>query len=298
MKDYLSVNEFSKLSGIEKTTLRYWDEIGLFSPAKRDPENHYRYYSPEQMLAVNFITVLSDLHIPLKTIGAMDSERTPESIIRLIEQQEKHLDMEMRRLRECYSVIHARRELINYGIRVHRGFQAVDGIRIDDGADAEGGTAVDENTVAVLRREDLSYVLSPPNEYHKGETFYESYMRFCRQAEELRVNLSYPIGGYHKDIESFSKTPDKPDHFFSVDPTGNRKRAAGEYLIGFARGYYGDFGDLSERMKAYAEENGLTFSGPVYALYLHDEICMKDSTHYLSQVCASITRQEKRGGRL
>ena len=94
MKNFLTVKEFSRLSGIERTTLRYWDEIGLFSPAKRDPENNYRYYSSDQIIMVNFINVLSDLNIPLKTIGEMSGKRTPESIVRLIEQREKELDME------------------------------------------------------------------------------------------------------------------------------------------------------------------------------------------------------------
>ena len=125
MKEFLSIKEFSKLSGIESTTLRYWDDIGLFSPLRRDTENNYRYYTPSQMIAVNFIKILSSLDIPLKTISEIEKVRSPEEIVRLIEQQEKLLDMEMQRLRECYSIIHTRREMINYGIKVLEGFAAV-----------------------------------------------------------------------------------------------------------------------------------------------------------------------------
>ncbi len=88
MKDLLTVNEFSQLSGIEKSTLRYWDEIGLFSPAKRDSDNNYRYYSPEQLIAVHFITVFSELNIPLKTISAVEKARTPETVFEFLKQQE------------------------------------------------------------------------------------------------------------------------------------------------------------------------------------------------------------------
>ena len=288
MKDYLSVNEFSKLSGIGKTTLRYWDEIGLFSPAKRDPENNYRYYSPEQLITVNFITVLSGLSVPLKTISALGQQRTPESVIRLIEQQEKQLDMEMRRLRECYSVIHERLEMIRYGTRVRGGFRAVGGVRIDSDAVTEEGIAVDETQVAVLHREDKMYISGPLNDFKESEAFYEPFMRFCRQAEELRINLNFPIGAYHEDMERFLASPGQPDRFISMDPTGNRKRAAGDYLVGFARGYYGELGDLPERMKAHAENNALTLSGPVYTLYLHDEICIKDPSQYLVQICVKV----------
>jgi len=104
MKDFFSVKEFSRLTGIEASTLRFWDDIGLFCPAKRDPENNYRYYSPPQLIAVNFITVFSRLDVPLKDINALSGGRTPEKIIQMIEQKERLLDMEMRRLRESYSV--------------------------------------------------------------------------------------------------------------------------------------------------------------------------------------------------
>ena len=291
MKDYLSVNEFSKLTGIEKTTLRYWDEIGLFSPVKRDPENNYRYYSPEQLIAVNFITVLSGLNVPLKTIGVLGERRTPESVTRLIEQREKQLDMEMRRLRECYSIIHERLELIRYGTRVCGGFKAVNGVRLDGDAGIDSGTPVDEAKISVLHREDKMYIFGPPNHFRENEAFYEPFMRFCRQAEELRINLNFPVGGYHENMDSFLASPGKPDRFISMDPTGNQKRAEGDYLVGFSRGYYGELGDLPERLKAYAEENALRLSGPVYTIYLHDEICVKDPGQYLAQVCVEAVKR-------
>jgi effector-binding domain-containing protein len=53
-------------------------------------------------------------------------------------------------------------------------------------------------------------------------------------------------------------------------------------------------GDLPERMNAYAEENALTVSGPVYTLYLHDEICIKDPSQYLVQICVAVSNQSPR----
>jgi DNA-binding transcriptional MerR regulator len=272
MKNFLSIKEFSKLSGIESSTLRYWDEIGLFAPIKRDPENDYRYYSPEQIIAVNFIKVLSGLNVPLKVIGEAGKSRTPESIIRLIGQQEKALDAEMRRLQESYAVMHARREMINYGRRVIN------------------GDLVDVDKVSVVRRESMNIVLGPRNEFKKGEGFYEPFMYFCRQAKDLRVNLNFPIGAVHENWEGFVGAPGEPNYFCSVDPSGNDKQASGEYVVGFTRGYYGQFGDLPQRMAKYIEEEGLVVSGLVYVLYLHDEVCIRDPSKYLVQVCVAVAK--------
>ena len=280
MKDLLTVNEFSQLSGIEKSTLRYWDEIGLFSPAKRDSDNNYRYYSPEQLIAVHFITVFSELNIPLKTISAVEKARTPETVFEFLKQQEKQMDMEMKRLRERYSIIHTRSELIWHGLRLNQRFRSV------DEADQQASTGIYVSPV-----DEYTYVIGPPNDFGEDDAFFRPFSRFCQQAEELRINLSFPIGGYHSSPESFFSSPGEPEHFFSMDPTGNRKVASGEYLKGFVRGFYGDLGDLPIRMAAYAEENGLVLSGPVYTVYLHDEICINDPSQYLTQVFVAVSQR-------
>jgi len=268
MKPYMTIKEFSKFTGIETSTLRYWDDIGLFSPAIRNPDNNYRCYTPLQMIAVNFVTVMSDLNVPLKKISEIERERDPDKVIALIDQQEKILDMELSQLRERYSVIHTRRELINYGSKI------------------------DPSTIGVMYREDKAFVLGPKNDFSCGTGFYQPFADFCSKANEYRINLSYPIGGYHVSMDSYLKTPHQPDHFISMDPTGNVRRPAGDYLVGFKRGYYGEMGDLPMRLAAYAQENNLTFTGPVYIFYLHDEICIKDPDQYLAQACVAVSKNK------
>ena len=289
MKKLLTIKEFSNFSGIEQSTLRYWDDIELFSPSKRDPENKYRYYSPEQIITVKFISVLSTLNFPLKAIGGIAGTRTPESIIRLIEEKEKELDMEMKRLSECYSIIHARLELIRYGVRLSSGYKAVNGVRLDNWNDDDEGIDVDESKICVLKRDEKTFILGEPNEYSEDEEWYDAFMRFCHTAPDLRVNLHYPIGGYHDNLNHFIEKPGRPGRFFSLDPTGNKKRPAGDYLIGFKRGYYGDMGDLPDRLSNYARENSLKIHGPVYVLYLYDEVCMTDPSKYLAQISIAVS---------
>ena len=293
MKEFLSIREFSKFSGVSSSTLRYWDEIGLFSPAKRDVENNYRYYTPQQIIAVNFIVVLSSFGISLKTIGEIGKGRTPENVMDLIEQQEKLLNMEMRRLQECYSVIHTRRELINYGRSVMKGFKLVDGARVSGDTSVVGGMVVDLNKVFVMYRDEANFVMGPKNEFKKGEGFYGPFINFCKKAEDLRINLKFPIAGMHDNWGEFIKAPGSPNYFCSMDPAGNSKRGVGKYVVGYTRGYYGQFGDLPERMKKFIEENALTVTGRVYSLYLHDEVCIQDPSKYLVQVSVAVKGRSK-----
>ena len=293
MKEYYSVKEFAKLTGIEASTLRFWDQIGLFSPAKRNPENNYRYYLPDQLITVNFVTVLSSLDIKLKEINEIKGARNPEKLVRLIKQKEKLLDMEMRRLRECYSVIHTRLEMIEYGIAIENGIRMADGIQVNSSDASDKVVTVDENTISVMYRDDMVYNLGPRAEWKDGEEFHNPFIDFCQKANELHINLNFPIGGYHDDWEGFMAAPGKPHHFFSIDPTGNRTRKAGDYVIGFSRGYYGQFGDLSKRMNSYIEANALNVSGPVYVVCLQDEICTMDPSRYLAQACVAVTKKRR-----
>ncbi len=41
----LTIGQFAALHGINKKTLMWYDEIGLFHPSLIHPENGYRYYS-------------------------------------------------------------------------------------------------------------------------------------------------------------------------------------------------------------------------------------------------------------
>ena len=271
MDDILSIQEFSKISGIESSTLRYWDDIGIFTPLKRHPDNNYRYYSTEQLLALNFVTVLSDLEIPLKTIAELRKDRDPEKLLALLEKQEHQMDMEMRRLRQRYSIIHARRELMNLG------------------------TKVDADSVSVEHLEDKAMILWPRNTYKEGENFIQSLSSYVAETGEYHINLSFPVAGYYDSIASFAKAPDRPDHFLSIDPIGTYTRKAGEYLVGYSRGYYGDFGDLPERMSAYAKEHSLNIPGPVYATYLWEEISTMDESRYLAQCYTAVSRKRSKG---
>jgi DNA-binding transcriptional MerR regulator len=267
--DLLSIREFSEFSGIKQSVLRYYDELGLLSPVKRG-ENNYRYYSPQQIVTVKLINVLNDLNTTLKEIGELEKQRTPENILDLLIRQENKFDAEMRRLQAAYSITHVFRGLIQAGI------------------------SADESAISVVDAEELPLILGPVNDFEENHIFYETFMRFGQQAHNARVNMSYPVGGFFESFESFSEEPSQPSRFFSLDPSGYDKKAAGRYLVGYTRGYYGEMGDVGARLRAYASERGLTFSGPLYVIYLLDEISIRDTAQYLAQVSVPVSNRKKR----
>jgi len=66
----------------------------------------------------------------------------------------------------------------------------------------------------------------------------------------------------------------------------------GDYLVGYVQGYYGQWDDLPGRLATYAEENGLECEGPVYAIWLLDEICIQNPAEYLAQVSVRVRKRK------
>ena len=264
-KKLLSIKEFSEMSGLEQSTLRYWDDIGLFKPAYRNTDNGYRYYSPEQIIMIKFIKVLSNLHVPLKTIADISENRSPQAVLRLMDQQEELLDAQLSRLHASYSTIHTLRDILRQGIGVP-----------------------DTREIAVQSLEAMPIMLGPRNEAGEGISFYQGFVRYCQYAKENRINLNQPIGGCYDSLERFLEAPSLPSRFFSVDPRGQDTRCAGEYLVGYALGDYTRLEEAAHRLSAYAAHQKLRVRGPVYVLYLRDEISEKDPSDFLAQVCAAL----------
>lgn len=269
MKDLYSIHEFSKISGIDSTVLRYWGDIGVFSPLKRNPENNYRYYSMAQLLALNFVSTMSDLGIPLKTIAELKEQRNPDDILAILEKRERELDMELRTLRLRSSIIHARQELIRAGLKA------------------------EEAELAIMKMEGKAIIVWPRNEYQEGDTFIEPLAAFVNQSKDSHVDLSFPVGGYWDNFGKYEEQPSRPDHFFSIDPIGRDKFEEGDYLVGYVRGYYGEMGDLPERMALYAKENFLELSGPLYTMYLLEETSTDDPSQYLAQSCIAVSKAKR-----
>ena len=60
------------------------------------------------------------------------------------------------------------------------------------------------------------------------------------------------------------------------------------------RGYYGHTGAMAKMLADYADENSMALTGPVYNIYLLDEISVIDPNRYLLQVSIPIGRSSAR----
>ena len=270
-KGYLTIKEFAELVGMTATSLRHYDTMGAFPPAKRGDEfgNNYRFYSPTQVTTINMIRVLTEIGVHIDTIKELAQDRTPEKLLKLFRKHKDKAADKIKFLHEAYMIISTFAEML---------------------CDAIGVTEAD---LTVSEMPEKSIILGDVTDYSGTIGFIREFTRFCHDVHEPKLNLSYPIGAYFENMAAFLTEPSQPTRFFSLDPKGNEKKDAGLYLIGYTRGYYGQANDLPERMASFAKKNGLVFSGPVYNIYLTDEVSVMDPVQYLLQASVSVSETRR-----
>jgi DNA-binding transcriptional MerR regulator len=76
------IGEFSKIAQVPGSVLRYYDQIGLLTPAHIDDWTGYRYYSAKQLPRLHRILALKELGLTLDQIARLLDEEVSTSEIR------------------------------------------------------------------------------------------------------------------------------------------------------------------------------------------------------------------------
>lgn len=77
-KSLFSIGKLSKLTGVHIQSLRYYEMLGILTPAYIDPDSLYRYYTFAHTRIVEAIQYCADLDIPLKQFADFLLEKEGE----------------------------------------------------------------------------------------------------------------------------------------------------------------------------------------------------------------------------
>ena len=265
-KDYLTIAEFAEIVETTASSLRHYEKMKIFSAAKRGKEEdgQYRYYNPMQITLFNMIRVLSDINMPIKEIQNISDCRTPDVMLKLLTNQRYELLDKKTWIEETISVVSTYIEMLYHGM------------------------SAAENKITVSMVPEMRIAMGGINNFTDSNGFYREFIRFCKAPRNPPISLSYPIGGYFESMDAYIANPSEPTKFYSLDPKGNDMKESGLHMIGYTRGYYGETNDVISRMMEYAKKHGYIFSGPVYNLFLFDEVSVSDPNQYLLQVSAAV----------
>lgn len=110
--DLLKIGDFARVAGTNLRTLRYYEEIGLLSPALRS-EGGFRYYRTTDANRVALIRNLQDLGLQLEQIGELLKTRD-EGLSRpeWIQRVERALDAQKARIEARIAELEAQRQQV------------------------------------------------------------------------------------------------------------------------------------------------------------------------------------------
>ena len=261
----LSIGELARFARIARSALIFYDNMGLVSPVERG-NNNYRYYSPHQVSTTNLINTLQELDVPLKEVIKLNTHRTPEKIISLFSEQNKHIDRQIEELLRAQKLLLTLKGII------------------------EDGLSVDEERIEVCWNDEEPILIGPQIDYSEGISIEEAFLNFYIHwnAIDSDLDLNYPVWAIFSEERVKRGDWVGPDKFYFKMPGAPDRKPAGLYLTGYARGYYGQSDALYKRLMAYIEENGLEICGPAFEMYPLNEISIADPYNYLMRISIQV----------
>lgn len=265
-KKYLSISAFSKLAGISRKNLIYYDEVGILKPAFVK-ENGYRYYSYSQLDEVSIILALKDLDIPLKEIKNYMENVSPDNLIHLIATQKKKILEELNRLNQMNYIIEQRINNAPVVSNINCGEILLEYC---------------EEEVLLLGPE---YLYDPNN----VEDDFISFLDYC---ESKKVLYGYPLGVYTNHDSLLTDNIRKYRYFYKVSPDTDliekTIKPQGLYVITYDNSYLAEDMKIFHKVNKFIEENHLSVCGNVYIENISDEIITKNPDKYLSKISVQV----------
>ena len=115
MKDYYKIGEISKIYGIGRDSLMYYEELGILKPFR--DKNGYRMYKLSDIWRLNLIKELRSLNFPMKKIKEYLDDRNIESTKEILNKEIILIDEKIEELLSYNQNIMKRLDTINDELR-------------------------------------------------------------------------------------------------------------------------------------------------------------------------------------
>lgn len=245
MRELMKIGEFAAALNTTTKTLRHYEEIGIFSPAYRDPITGYRYYDIIQMKEAYTILSLKSSGIPIKKI---DKSLKKGRLIDLFLEASERLEGEIEELTQLKESIDRRIGILkNVGV-------SEDNLTIEV-------KELSERQYLILRFPPIEEIGGP--EIYKRALEFEGLIKTCKLPFIFKGSL-LSLDALKKNSFSAGALIYQVEEVEGIDEKNLYRSKEGRYLC---IRYQGDPKNQSEvamkTLNRYMEENTITASGEV-----------------------------------
>lgn len=259
----LTVAQFANLHHVNKRTLHYYDNIGLFSPRYKG-ENGYRYYDYAQSIDFAYIRMLKAIHMSVEEIKEMMHAFDEQKFLQTVARKQKEIDGEIKRLKQVKAILARKRDHLLFCRQINDM----------------------DVTVIHSKREYLWAVPYPFEEQSAAEVF--PYIQSIWPPEQYQAG----VGSYIALEKIQAKRFDVYDGLYTP-AVGSKKQGhillkpEGDYVCGYLKGKWDRLPQLYEKMLDYARAHQLQLTGYAFERELND-FAIADEKGSVTQVVIPI----------
>ena len=256
----LTVSQFAKLHNVNKRTLHYYDEIGIFSPDYKG-DNGYRYYDYMQGVDFEYIKMLKELNMGLDEIKKYIDNPNEEDFKEIAEVKIKEINQEIKLLNRRKEVLEDKLQKLS----------KCDEVR-------------NKNYIKVVECEEEKFFYTP----------------FKFEDDDLKQLISHikdvwTVDEYCKGIGSFVSVEkiqrgefEEYDGLFiemldDIDSKNTIIKPKGKYICAYHMGDWDTLPKFYGEIVEYAEENNLTLVGYSFEIGMND-FAISDMKDYITQI--------------
>jgi len=253
-KELFQIGEVTKIMGVTRKTLLVYENMGLLTPAVKDEESGYRYYSADNMTQIRSIRSLQALGLSLKEVADYyyDTENIDAHLARLMELRaalDKNIHLlQIRAAKQGDMTVH--RTVLPRQVCFCRQYQCADV--------ADAAAKLRDTYIAAARTEKMSMA---------SRMFT---MRMSQNADCLDLMCCIPVEDSFDGSERLDFTETKA-------------------LCIYYRGSYEGTGEAIRALAEYVKANNIETTGPFRSIYLEGPPSRgENSADYITQIAVPV----------
>lgn len=258
---FYSTGEFAKFTGVNKRTLHYYNEIGLFRP-EIIGENGYHYYTCFQFAQLELILTLRKIGLSIEEIQEYFSGPSDATFTQMMNKKKKLIDESINQLLSAQAFLEQKAERLKLGMQSKHG------------------------SIELCKLPERKIVLSSPisGKYDEKDfsvaaefsirlkNLFHLYDSFGSRISAERINQ----GNFNQYDSFFAYCPPSSQTYDAVLP-------AGDYLRAFCVGDWGCLPSIYQLILTFAKEHGITLTGYAYEEGLN-EMSLENKDHYITMI--------------
>ncbi len=248
----LTIGQFAAMHGINKKTLMWYDETGLFKPAVVNPENGYRYYNYHQSPVLETILLLRELDVSVSEIQDFIKKRSAASLKRLLEEKIVALDRQITHLQAVRTTLCTHQQNMDTLLTMDLSEISI----VEKEEHCLVTVDVDQNTSF---EQEVELITAETEKYQLGRLHKASY------GSMISVD-SLQKGSFKNYSRLFIEIP------FLPYQAGLHIMPSGKYLRAFHKGEWSGIPERYQQILKYAKEHKLNLHGFSYETGINENV--------------------------